>query len=107
MLFYIIMYKITEYTKNKLDQLNKKLKTDKITIKSSTDKNKKIDIFINGIKTNSIGAYGYLDYPNYILEKGKDYADGRRKLYYRRHAKEENIKDNKITNSWFAKYLLW
>jgi hypothetical protein len=40
------MYKITEHTKNRLNDLNKKLNTDKINIDLSTNKNKKLDIFI-------------------------------------------------------------
>ena len=101
------MYKIKNYTINKLNELNKKLNTDKITIKSSTDKNKKIDIFINCVKTNSIGDINYLDYPTYTEELGIEYANKRRDLYYKRHANEKDIKDNKISNSWWAKYLLW
>ena len=101
------MYKINQYSYDKLDELNKQLNTDAISIKPSTSKNKKIDIFINDIKTNSIGANGMKDYPTYIEEKGIEYANKRRKLFYNRHSKEEDIKDNKITNSFFAKYLLW
>lgn len=101
------MYKINQYSYDKLDELNKQLNTDAISIKPSTSKNKKIDIFINDIKTNSIGANGMKDYPTYIEEKGLDYANIRRDLYYKRHAKEEDIIDNKITNSFFAKWLLW
>jgi hypothetical protein len=48
-----------------------------------------------------------MDYPSYIIENGKAVADERRKLYYERHSKEADIKDGKITNSWWAKYLLW
>ena len=101
------MYDITEYTRNRLNQLNKKLNTDKITIKQSKNKDKKIDVFINNKKVSDIGAIGYKDYPTYTKEKGKKYADGRRKLYYRRHSKEADIKDGKITPSWWARWLLW
>tara|TARA_R110002072_G_scaffold104713_5_gene229351 strand:+ start:2747 stop:3064 length:318 start_codon:yes stop_codon:yes gene_type:complete len=105
------MYEITKYTFDRLEQLNKKLNGN-ITIEPSSNKNKKIDIFINGLKTNSIGAIKdngvpYLDYPNYIKIKGLEYADKRRKLYYKRHSKEDDVKDNKITNSWFSRWLLW
>ena len=67
------MYEITNYTFNRLDELNKKI-DGQISIEPSTNKKKKIDIFINGNKINS---------------------------------KEEDIKDNEITNSFFAKWLLW
>ena len=101
------MYDILDYTYERLEKLNKKLNTNKITIEHSKNKDKKIDVFINNKKVASIGAIGYKDYPTYTKEKGKKYADGRRKLYYRRHSKENAIKDGKITPSWWAKWLLW
>ena len=106
------MYSIKKYTRDRLKLLNNKLNTNAITIKLSDVKNKKIDIFINGKKTNTIGAIKdngdpYMDYPSYIIKNGKEYADERRDLYYKRHSKEADIKDGKITNSWFARWLLW
>ena len=100
-------YVITDYTRNKLDQLNRKLNTDQITIKPAEDLNKKIDIYINGVRTNTIGDNNYLDYPNYILKNGLNFANNRRELYYKRHKNDADIKDGKITNGFFAKYLLW
>jgi hypothetical protein len=44
------MYEIKEYTHKRLKKLNDLLQTNKITIKPSKTKNKKIDIFINGKK---------------------------------------------------------
>ena len=38
---------------------------------------------------------------------GKEYADRRRRLYYERHKNEPTIIDGEVSNSWFAKYLLW
>jgi hypothetical protein len=58
-----------------------------VTVKPSTVKGKKIDVFKDGAKIASIGAQGYLDYPHYIKEKGKAYADERRRLYHIRHTK--------------------
>jgi hypothetical protein len=101
------MYSIKKYTRDRLKLLNDKLDSNSITIKVSNVKNKKIDVFINGKKTNSIGDNRYMDYPSYIIENGKEYADERRDLYFQRHSKEADIKDGKITNSWWAKYLLW
>lgn len=101
------MYIIKTYTKNRLQLLNKKLNTNSITIEPSKTKHKKIDIFINGKKTNTIGDNRYMDYPSYIIEKGKEYADKRRELYYKRHSKESDIKDNRLTDSWWARWLLW
>ena len=100
-------YIITDYSKNRLQELNTKLNTDAITIKPAENINKKIDIFINNIKIATIGDNNYDDYPNYILKNGIDYANKRRKLYYTRHSKEADIKDNKITPAWFSKYFLW
>ena len=101
------MYEIKEYTHKRLKKLNDLLQTNKITIKPSKTKNKKIDIFINNKKTNTIGDSRYNDYPTYIINNGLEYANKRRKLYYIRHNKEDSIDNNKITNSWFSKYLLW
>ena len=40
------------------------------TIKPSTNKTKKIDVFKKGEKIASVGAYGMNDYPTYIKTKG-------------------------------------
>ena len=101
------MYSIKKYTRDRLKLLNNKLGSNAITIKISNVKNKKIDIFINGKKTNTIGDNRYMDYPSYTIENGKEYADKRRELYYKRHSKEKSIKNSKITDSWWAKWLLW
>jgi hypothetical protein len=52
-------------------------------------------------KIASIGAIGYKDYPTFIKEKGKAYADERRRLYHIRHAKDKNL------NGYYAKKILW
>ena len=105
------MYIIKKYTFDRLQELNDKLKTDKITIKPSKIKNKKISIFINNQKITDIGAVRdngepYMDYPSYIEQNGADYANERRRLYYLRHT-DPHIKDGEITNEWWAKWLLW
>ena len=101
------MYNITEHTKKRLQDLNKKLDTNKIKIKISTNKNKKIDVFIDNVKISTIGSIGYSDFGSYMDTHGKDYAETRKRLYYQRHKNEDDIKDGKITNSWWARYLLW
>ena len=88
------MYQITDYSYRQAKMLG-------VEIKSSTNKTKKIDVFKNGEKIASIGAIGYKDYPTYINEKGKSYADTRKKLYYIRHSK------NKGLNDFYAKKILW
>jgi hypothetical protein len=74
------MYQITEYSKKKAKELG-------VTIKPSTRKNKKIDVYKDGKYIRSIGDVRYLDYPTYIKEEGKVKADERRRLYRLRHTK--------------------
>ncbi len=88
------MYKIKDYS-------FKKAKEEGVVIKPSKKKNKKIDVYKNNKYIASIGDDRYKDYPTYILEKGKDYADSRRKLYYKRHDKDTN------DAGYYAKKLLW
>jgi hypothetical protein len=74
-----------------------------ITIKPSTLKGKKIDVFKDDKKVASIGDINYLDYAMYIKQDGKAYADERRRLYRIRHKK-----DNKPnTPGFYASKLLW
>ena len=75
------MYHITDYSFRKAKEL-------KLTIKPSTRKDKKIDVYKNDEYITSIGNSNYMDYPTYILENGKEYADKRRRLYYIRHKKD-------------------
>lgn len=88
------MYEIKNYTKQKAKELG-------VEVKPSTNKNKKIDVFKDGNKLASIGAAGMGDYPTYLNEKGKKYADERRRLYNLRHKKDTGV------NAKFAKKLLW
>lgn len=90
-------YKITDYTK-------RKAKTLGVEVKPSSVKGKKIDVFKNGKRIASVGALGYSDYPTFIKEKGKAFADERRRLYKIRHAKD---KDKLGTNGFYADKLLW
>jgi hypothetical protein len=95
------MYKITDYTKQRAKELN-------VIVKPSTNKNKKIDVFnLKGDKLASVGAIGYLDYPNYIKSRGLEYANERRRLYLIRHSKTPKKKDGKFTPSYYADNLLW
>jgi len=87
-------YKITDYSYNQAKKLN-------VDIKPSTNKKKKIDVFKNDKKIASIGAIGFLDFPNY-LKKDKNLAMERRKLYKQRHKKDLNSK-----NGFYANKILW
>jgi len=96
------MYNITEYSKKQAEKLG-------VEIKPSTRKDKKIDVFKNDKKIASIGAKKkngefYKDYPNYIKEKGIDYAKERRKLYKERHAKDCKKKG---TPGFYSCNILW
>jgi hypothetical protein len=86
-------YTITEYTKKKAKEID-------VDIAPSRDRKKKIDVFKDGELIASVGAIGYLDYPTYIIEKGKPYADERRRLYHIRHQK-------KSLGEYLARWLLW
>ena len=90
-------YKITNYTKDKAKKLGVEVKVSKV-------KGKKLDVFKDGKIIASVGALGYSDYPTYIKEKGKDYADKRRTLYKIRHKKDKDVKG---TKGYYADRLLW
>ena len=91
------MYQITKYSFDKADKLG-------LTIKPSTNPTKKIDVYKNGIKVASGGAIGYSDYPTYLKQYGKKYADERRKLYKMRHNKDRKVIGS---NGYYADKLLW
>ena len=91
------MYEITEYSKIRASKLG-------VDIKPSSNKNKKIDVYKEGKKITSIGATGYKDYPTYVKENGKAYADERRKLYKQRH---ENNRTKYGSRGWYADKILW
>lgn len=92
-----MVYKITDYTKEQAQRLG-------VSVKPSTNKKKKLDVFKNGAKIASVGAVGFADYPTHIRESGKEYADERRRLYKIRHA---DNRTKKGTAGYFADKLLW
>lgn len=59
-----------------------------VTIKPSTKKNYKLDVYKDGEYVTSIGDSRYKDYIIYREERGEAYADERRRLYKLRHKKE-------------------
>jgi hypothetical protein len=87
------MYIIQPYTYKRAKELD-------LVVKPSTVKGKKIDVYDDGKKIASIGAVGYKDYAMYLKEKGKEYADERRRLYHIRHTKN-------TLNEKLALRLLW
>ena len=91
-------YTITKYTRDKAKKLG-------VVVKPSSVKGKKIDVFNKkGEKLVSIGALGMGDYPTFIKEKGKDYANVRRRLYKDRHEKDRHKRG---TAGYYADQLLW
>jgi len=91
------MYNIKPYSFKQAKKLG-------VEIMPSKDKNKKIDVLKNNKKLFSIGDKNYKDFPTYIEEKGKNYAEKRRKLYKIRHEKDRHILGSK---GWYASLLLW
>ena len=91
------MYSIKRYTYNKAKKLG-------VTVKPSTNKTKKIDVFKNKKKIASIGANGMNDYPTYIQKRGLAYAKTRRKLYRQRHERDRHVRG---TPGYYADKLLW
>ena len=95
-----MVYHITNYTKVKAKEYG-------VQVKPSTNPKKKIDVFRNGEKIASVGAYGMNDYPTYMLmerkgEVPKGYANERRRLYRIRHKN-----DRKSGAGKWADVLLW
>ena len=87
------MYTITDYTYRKAFLLG-------YEVKPSHNPKKKIDVFKDGKKIASIGDPSYGDYPTFLKEKGKAFAEERRRLYHMRHTK--NTLGEKL-----ARDLLW
>lgn len=86
-------YQITDYTKRRAKEIG-------VEVSHSDKKDKKIDVFRDGVYLKSIGQKGKMDYPTWIKERGKEYADERRRLYYQRHPKDS-------LGELLAKWLLW
>jgi len=75
-----------------------------VTIKSSSNPSKKLDVLKNGKKVASIGARGYKDYDIYLRTKGKKFADERRRLYKIRH---QSNRTKRNTTGYYADQILW
>lgn len=80
-----------------------------VTIRPSTLKNKKLDVFKNGLRIASVGDIRYNDYWIYKrLEKKNKVEPGtaeqRRQLYKIRHAQECKAKG---TPGYYACNILW
>lgn len=84
------MYQIQPYTLRQAKKLG-------VYVRPSRRANYKIDVFNkDGDYLFSGGSIGYSDYPTYLKEKGKEYADERRRLYHIRH-KNETVRGRLIS----------
>ena len=98
----MVHYKIKQYT---FDQAKK----HGYTVKVSTNKKKKIDVYKDNVKIASIGDLRYKDYPTYLEERGLTsegltFANVRRSLYHNRHKKDIEIKGSP---GYLSSILLW
>ena len=91
------MYHITNYSKQQAQKLG-------VTVKPSTRKHKKIDVYQQGKLVASIGDSRYLDYPNYVKLNGIAYAERKRSLYKMRHSKDRQKKNSP---GFYADSILW
>ena len=91
------MYFITTYTRQQAKKLG-------VSVKQSSNKDKKIDVIKNKVVIASVGAIGYSDYPTYMRTHGLEYANKRRKLYKIRHNDDRKIANS---NGFYADRLLW
>lgn len=90
-------YNIKNYTYAKAKRLG-------VTVKHSTNKTKKLDVFKDGRKVASVGAAGMNDFPTFIQKNGLKYAKTRRRLYKQRHEKDRHKRGS---NGYWADQLLW
>jgi hypothetical protein len=91
------MYQISQYTYQQAKKIG-------VTVKPSTVKGKKIDVYKKGEKVASVGAIGYKSYPEFIKEKGVEAANTHRKAYKNRHQKDRSVIGSR---GYYADRLLW
>jgi len=100
-------YKITQYSRDRIQELNSKLNTSDFSIKLSEDPSKKIDVFLREKKISTIGDINLLDFPSFVEERGIEFANKRRDAFYSRFKRLPDIKDGKIQTIWWTRFLLW
>lgn len=89
-----MVYEIQPYSFKKAKDLG-------VTIKPSSKKGKKIDVFKNNQLLTSIGASSSNDYTTYLKNEGKTFAEERRRLYKIRHSKNTGVA------GFYASEILW
>ncbi len=90
-------YNITSYTYKQAKKLG-------VSVKPSTNKTKKIDVYKKGKKIASVGANGMNVFPTFIKKNGLRFAKTRRRLYKMRHERDRH---EKWSRGWLADKLLW
>jgi hypothetical protein len=88
------MYQIEPHHRQKARELG-------VQIYPSKKGNYKLDVYKKGQYITSIGDIRYKDFVMYWKEKGKAYAEERRRLYHGRH------KNDKSLRGLLVAYLLW
>jgi hypothetical protein len=92
------MYDILPYTYKKAEELG-------VKIFPSGNTKYKVEVYDwNGNFITYCGSLSYSDYPHYMEEKGKEYADKRRQLYKLRHNKYRHKLGSR---SYYADQLFW
>lgn len=89
------------------NELRQRAKALNVTVKSSTDASKKLDVYQNGKLIARIGQAHAMDYLLYKSLYGQEYAAKKRELYYKRHPYNVKMKDDIYTPDYLAKKLLW
>lgn len=91
------MYSIQPYTTQQARRIG-------VSVRPSTVKGKKLDVFEEGKKVASVGALGYGDYPTFLASRGPAYAKKRREAYKERHERDRHVKGSA---GYYADKLLW
>jgi len=90
-------YTILPYTYSQARKLH-------VSIEESDKPKYKLKVITKDGKIVYCGASGFNDYPTYLQEYGKTFADKRRRLYKIRHEKDRHIAG---TRGYYADRLLW
>ena len=87
----------------------RKAKAIGVSIEPSRRKQKKYDVYKDGVYQASIGAAGMMDYEKYLRQEGKEVADARRKAYKARHVhRHKKFQDNgRLSAAYLADRILW
>ena len=87
----------------------RKAKAIGVTIEASRRRQKKYDVYKDGVYQASIGAAGMMDYEKYLRQQGKEVADARRRAYKARHVhRHKKFQDNgRLSAAYLADRILW